>query len=138
MYSRAPDRPAILLPRVRMSEGVRRASAGTSQLVAHWRSWAPVAVLIALCLLVAAFNGNFLTLSNLLRLLNTAAIPLVLTMGATFIILMGSIDLSVEGVVGVDAVMVRLLVANDVSPSAIGLWSVPLPVLRARPRGLPD
>ena len=36
-------------------------------------------------------------------------------MGATFIILMGSIDLSVEGVVALTAVMASLLVANDVT-----------------------
>jgi ribose transport system permease protein len=112
-----------------MSEGVRAASAVTDRLIARWRSWAPVAVLIALCLMIALVNSNFMTVSNFLRLLNTAAIPLVLTMGATFIILMGSIDLSVEGIVAVTAVMVSLLVANDVSAQAIGLWSVPLAVL---------
>jgi ribose transport system permease protein len=119
-----------------MSEGVRAASAGTSRLITTWRSWAPVAVLVALCLMISLFNGNFLTLSNFLRLLNTAAIPLVLSMGATFIILMGSIDLSVEGIVAVTAVMASLLVANNVSPYAIGLWSVPLAVLVGGMMGL--
>ena len=79
--------------------------------------------------MISLFNANFLTVSNFLRLLNTAAIPLVLTMGATFIILMGSIDLSVEGVVAVTAVMVSLLVANDLSGYAIGLWAVPLAII---------
>ena len=50
-----------------------------------------------------------------MRLLNSAAIPLVLCMGATFIILMGSIDLSVEGVVALTAVIASLLVANDIT-----------------------
>jgi ribose transport system permease protein len=98
-------------------------------LLKHWRSWAPVAVLIALCILISFFNANFLTLGNFVRLLNTAAIPLVLCMGATFIILMGSIDLSVEGVIALTAVLVSLLVANDVSNYAIGLWAVPIAVL---------
>ena len=40
----------------------------------------------------------FLTIGNLVRLLQTAMIPLVLALGATFVILLGSIDLSVEGV----------------------------------------
>src|SRR6266545_2100814 len=101
-----------------MSEGMRGTSAGTNRLITAWRGRAPVAVLIALCLMVSLFNGNFLTISNFLRLLNGAAIPLVLTMGATFIILMGSIDLSVEGIVAVTAVMASLLVTNDVSPYA--------------------
>jgi ribose transport system permease protein len=100
-----------------------------SKLLKHWRSWAPVAVLIALCILVSLFNANFLTLGNLIRLLNTAAIPLVLCMGATFIILMGSIDLSIEGVIALTAVLVSLLVANDVSSFAIGLWAIPIAII---------
>ena len=95
----------------------------------HWRRWAPVAVLVALCILISLFSGNFLSLSNLVRLLSSASIPLVLCMGATFIILMGSIDLSVEGTVALTAVMVSLLVANDISDMAIGLWAVPLAVI---------
>lgn len=95
----------------------------------HWRRWAPVAVLAALCILITLFNGNFLSLSNLVRLLSSASIPLVLCMGATFIILMGSIDLSVEGTVALTAVMVSLLVANDISDTAIGLWAVPPAIL---------
>jgi ribose transport system permease protein len=106
------------------------------RLLTHWRNWAPVAVLIALCILVTLFSPNFLTISNFLRLLNTAAIPLVLTMGATFVILMGSIDLSVEGVVAVTAVMASMLVANDVTPYAIGLWAVPLAVILGAAMGL--
>src|SRR6476660_4759386 len=115
---------------------LRATVSSNSGIVAHWRRWAPLAVLLALCILISLFNGNFLTLGNFIRLLNSAAIPLVLTMGATFIILMGSIDLSVEGVVAVTAVMVSLLVANDVSPYAIGLWSVPLAVLVGGGMGL--
>lgn len=96
---------------------------------AAYRVWAPVAVLAALCLLISLFSPNFLTISNLLRLLNSAAIPMVLSMGMTFIILMGSIDLSVEGILSVTAVLASLLVSNDVSSVELGLWSVPLAIL---------
>lgn len=104
-------------------------AARKSAIVTRWRVWAPVAVLLALCVLISLFNSNFLSISNFLRLLNAAAIPMVLCMGATFIILMGSIDLSIEGIVAVTAVMVSLLVANDISSYDIGLWSVPLAIL---------
>lgn len=96
---------------------------------AKWRAGAPLAVLAGLCILISLFNGNFLTVSNSLRLLNTAAIPLVLSMGATFIILMGSIDLSVEGVIAVTAVAVSLLVANDLTGYDYGLWAVPVAII---------
>ena len=51
-----------------------------------------------LCAIIAVINPNFLTFGNVVRISQTAMIPLVLGLGATFIILMGSIDLSVEGV----------------------------------------
>jgi ribose transport system permease protein len=115
---------------------VKPAHAATQTIIGHWRRWAPLVVLLALCLFISLFNGNFLTLSNLVRLLNSAAIPLVLSIGATFIILMGSIDLSVEGVVALTAVMVSLLVANDITSNAIGLWAVPLAVAAGGLMGL--
>src|ERR1700741_5018926 len=91
------------------------------QMLGHWRRWAPVAVLVGLCLVVGLINPSFLTTGNAVRMFNTAAIPLVVCMGATFIILMGSIDLSVEGTIALTAVMVSLLVANDITTYAIGL-----------------
>ncbi|MCB1494010.1 MAG: ABC transporter permease, partial [Rhodobiaceae bacterium] len=92
----------------------------------QWRRWAPLAVLIGLCIIVGSFNTNFFSYFNFIRLLNSAAIPIVLCMGATFIILMGSIDLSVEGVVALAAVVASLLVANDVNAITWGLWAVPV------------
>lgn len=86
------------------------------------RRWAPLIVLVGLCLIVGSFNANFFTGDNFVRLLSSAAIPIVLCMGATFIILMGSIDLSVEGVVALAAVVASLLVANDVTAADAGLW----------------
>ena len=90
------------------------------------RAWAPLAVLLLLCLAFALINSNFLNPWNLVRLLNAAAIPAVLAMGMTFIILMGSIDLSVEGVVAVTAVLASLLVANQFNGNDFGpLLAVP-------------
>ena len=66
--------------------------------------WAPVVVLVALCGLIAVISPNFLSASNFVRIAQAAAIPLVLGLGATFVILMGSIDLSVEGVLALGAV----------------------------------
>ena len=60
--------------------------------------WAPVLVLILLCVVIAAINPRFLTVGNFVRIAQSAMIPLCLGLGATFVIIMGSIDLSVEGV----------------------------------------
>ena len=61
------------------------------------RALAPVAVLLLLCAVIAVLNQRFLDPWNLVRLLNSASVLIVLTMGATFIIILGSIDLSLEG-----------------------------------------
>lgn len=98
-------------------------------LLNHWRRWAPLAVLVGLFVLISLFNSNFLTVSNIIRILNSASIPIVLCMGATFVILMGSIDLSVEGIVALTAVCTSLLVANDISGLDLGLAAVPIAVL---------
>ena len=71
-----------------------------SRRIGRWRvaTWAPLMVLVLLCLIVTFINPNFLSFGNLVRITQSAMIPLVLGIGATFIVLMGSIDLSVEGV----------------------------------------
>lgn len=93
-----------------------------------WRSLAPLGVFALLCLAIAAFSTSFLSISNAVRIANAAAIPLVLTMGATFVILMGSIDLSVEGVVALTAVVTAVLVLNDHTALDLGLLAVPFAV----------
>lgn len=113
-----------------------RTTAKTRSLIERWRTWAPVAVLLILCVFITIISPNFLSLGNFSRLLNGAAIPVVLTMGATFIILMGSIDLSVEGIIAVTAVAASMLVANDYTTAAIGLWAVPIAILLGGAMGL--
>ncbi|MBX2883304.1 MAG: ABC transporter permease [Granulosicoccus sp.] len=94
------------------------------------RAWAPVGVLVLLCLVFSLVNSNFLNPWNLIRLLNAAAIPIILTMGMTYVILMGSIDLSVEGVVAITAVLASLLVANQFNSNDFGLLiAAPMTIL---------
>jgi ribose transport system permease protein len=92
----------------------------------RWRaaSWAPVAVLVLLCAVIAVVNPNFLTFGNAVRISQAAMIPAVLGMGATFIILMGSIDLSVEGVLTLGAVILSMLVLNGANANDFGLLAV--------------
>lgn len=102
--------------------------AGQRNRLARWRALAPVGVLVLLCVVITVISPNFLSFSNLVRLLSAAAIPLVLVMGATFVILMGSIDLSVEGVVALAAVITSMLVLNDFTGADLGLLAVPVAV----------
>lgn len=82
-----------------------------------------------MCLAIAVVAPVFLQPANLVRVATAAAIPMVLACGMTFIILMGSIDLSVEGVMAVTAVITSLLVANAFNSLDYGLAVVPLVIL---------
>jgi ribose transport system permease protein len=96
-----------------------------------WRAFAPLAVLVLICLAISAMAPNFLTISNVIRIGTAASIPMILACGMTFIILMGSIDLSTEGTVAVTATLLSLLVANvaTIAPQFdLGLWAVPVAV----------
>jgi ribose transport system permease protein len=92
----------------------------------RWRlaSWAPVIVFLVLCAIITAINPNFLTFGNFVRISQAAMIPLVLGLGATFIILMGSIDLSVEGILTLGAVILSMLVLNGANGNDYGLLAV--------------
>jgi ribose transport system permease protein len=92
----------------------------------RWRiaSWAPVIVLVLLCAIIGAINPNFLSFGNFVRISQAAMIPLVLGLGATFIILMGSIDLSVEGVLTLGAVILSMLVLNGANGNNLGVLAV--------------
>lgn len=90
----------------------------------RWRAFAPLAVLIVLCALIAIANPNFIEVRNIVRIANSAAVPLTLAMGLTFIILLGSIDLSVEGSLSIAAMVLVLLASNDTNSNDYGWIAV--------------
>lgn len=91
----------------------------------RWRGLAPLLVLVVLCVGLAIANPRFVSPFNVARLLNLAAVPLTISMGSTLIILLGSIDLSVEGMVAIAATSLALLGANDQNGNDLG-WVAPL------------
>jgi ribose transport system permease protein len=100
------------------------AIAARKRLSARLMAFAPVLVLILLCAVITVINPVFLSFGNFVRITQTAMIPLVLGSGATFIILTGSIDLSVEGIVALGAVTLCLLVKNGANGNDLGLLGV--------------
>jgi ribose transport system permease protein len=114
-----------------------RDGSATPDVASRWRrvrasarpeTWGPVLVLVALCLVFAVASSRFATLANLHTVADQAAVPMVLAVGLTFVVLMGSIDLSLEGVMGVSSIAVALLVANDVNGNHLGWLGVALAV----------
>ena len=98
-------------------------------LINKYGHFAPLIVLIFLCIILSFFNSNFLTITNAGRIANSAAIPLVLSIGVTFIIILGGIDLSIEGVVAIGAVTLSLLSLNANNLNDLGIFAIPIILL---------
>ncbi|URK86423.1 ATP-binding cassette domain-containing protein (plasmid) [Rhizobium sp. RCAM05350] len=77
-------------------------------------------ILMALLFLFSLLSPQFATLTNSQAILESSAVPIVLAAGMTFIILQGSIDLSIEGIMAATSIAVSLLVANSVTPADYG------------------
>lgn len=94
---------------------------------------APILVLVVMILVFSALCGFnvFLAPSNIVAILKQLAIPLCVALGLTFVIMIGSIDLSINGVVGMAGSFAGVLVANEVFDFNLGLLGVMLAVLAA-------
>jgi ribose/xylose/arabinose/galactoside ABC-type transport system permease subunit len=77
---------------------------------------------VALCLLLWAATPHFLTVSNLLNVLEQTSINAIVAVGMTLVIISGGIDLSVGSVLAVSGIaLARALEAGLPAPVAIGL-----------------
>jgi ribose transport system permease protein len=83
-----------------------------------------IGVIAILCVVFFLANDRFVGLVNIRIILQQAAIPLILAVGSTLVILIGSIDLSIEGVMGASAMSFVLLTANTRSPHDHGYVAV--------------
>jgi ribose transport system permease protein len=110
--------------------------AQTKRAVSLWR-WAPTIVLVALIALFAMINPNFLNATNFARISTVAAPALMVAIGASFIIIMGSIDLSMEGIIATAAVIFgTVFVALGGSISAGYAWlAIPVTIVTAAALG---
>ena len=76
-----------------------------------------LAPLIVLACLVVVFlivcGASFLSPKNIMNILNQMALPLVVALGLTFVIMLGSIDLSIDGSVGLAGSLFACFVLNS-------------------------
>lgn len=79
--------------------------------------------LVVLVFIFSSLNPRFATLENLQNLLNQAGLPLIIGVGATLVILIGSIDLSVEGVMSAAGMAFVLMSANTRGGIDYGIWA---------------
>lgn len=98
----------------------------TYRLAQTWRTWVPKAVpFTALVLLIIAFSGtaNFFTARNLNSILLSLAPLLLVSVGATIPILIGSIDLSLGAIIDIAGGTGAVLVTKH---GEVALVAVPL------------
>jgi ribose transport system permease protein len=84
----------------------------------------PALALAIVCIAFGVVNPNFFAGGNLQALADQSAILLVVALGATFVIIAGSIDLSVPGVMAVASLVTALLAKNDRNDNDLGLLAV--------------
>lgn len=84
----------------------------------------PLIILFGLVALVTLINPRFLSPINLGNLARQSSILIIIAIGETFIILMGSIDLSIEGVMALTSVIIGLLAENYFNSNDFGLLAV--------------
>lgn len=99
---------------------------------------APVIVLFAMIIIFSIVCGkDFASINNLVAVLNQLAIPLLVAIGLTFVIMIGGIDLSINGTVGMAASLVGIFVLNSRFPQFdLGIFGVLLGVLSSVVVGL--
>jgi ribose transport system permease protein len=86
----------------------------------------PIGLIVAILVLAVIFsflNPRFGSLENLQNVLYQASVPLIVVVGATLVIQMGSIDLSVEGVMGGAGMAWILLSPNTRLALDYGPWA---------------
>jgi ribose/xylose/arabinose/galactoside ABC-type transport system permease subunit len=89
-----------------------------------------LAQLLSLAILVAVFaigtKGKYLSWANIQTILSLAAIPAILAIGLHLTVVLGGIDLSVQGVASLCAIFVGLLMKNQYNSNDVGLWMIPI------------
>lgn len=100
------------------------------------RQWGPCVALLVLCIGFALAEPRFATVENLRVIADRSAIPLILAVGMTFVVLQGSIDLSIEGVMAASSLIVAMLVLNSRTGFDLGLSGIALAILAGTGIGL--
>ena len=100
------------------------------------QSLGPLAILLVLVVIFSVASHQFLRIANFEAIFESASIALVLSIAATFVVLMGSIDLSIEGVMATASITLSLLVANSYTSLALGPLGIAICVLIGAAFGL--
>jgi len=97
------------------------------------RRFGILAQLLSLVIIVGVFaigtKGKYLSWANMQVILSLAAIPAIFAIGLHTTIILGGIDLSVQGVASLCAVFVGFLLRNQYNSNDVGLLIIPVSVI---------
>lgn len=114
--------------------GIRTDSAPANRLRrvnGEWiKSLAPVLTLLVVVIAMAVGNGSFLSPTNLETLMVQVAALLIMALGVTFVIIMGSIDISFAEIANLASVVIAVTIGT------LGYLVVPLAILVGALAGL--
>nr|MCU0281541.1 ABC transporter permease [Acidimicrobiia bacterium] len=96
----------------------------------------PILALLVLVVFFSIANHKFVSVTNLRSLADQAAIPLTLGTGMTFVILLGAIDLSLEGSLAATSMLAALLLADQTNSVDLGPWAILIVILMGAAFGL--
>lgn len=88
------------------------------------RLWGLLIVLVVLFVGFSLAEPGFATIANVQSIASRSAVPLVLAVGMTFILIHGSIDLSLEGVMAVSSLTFALTVLNNRTGLDLGYLAI--------------
>ena len=90
----------------------------------EWKSLAAlIASIVVLAVIFTFLNPRFGSLENFRNILYQVAVPLIVIVGTTFVIQLGSIDLSVQGIMGGAGMAWILMSANTRLETDYGIWA---------------
>ncbi len=96
--------------------------------------------LLSLAIVIVIFaigtGGTFLSLTNIQTIIGLAGIPMILCLGLHQIIILGAIDLSLEGIIAISAVIAGFLIKNPNTAYDLGLLVIPVTLIIGAAAGL--
>lgn len=100
-------------------------------LPSDWKGPASLIASMAVLMIIFAFlNPRFASIENFQNILFQVAVPLIIIVGTTLVIQLGSIDLSVQGIMGAAGMAWILLSANTRNETDLGVlaWVIALAI----------
>jgi len=84
---------------------------------------------IVVLIFTVGTSGRYLAISNIRTILGLVGIPMIICLAMHLVIIMGAMDLSVEGVVAIAAVSSGMLIHNSRTMIDVGIWILPIVII---------